>query len=137
MRNLAMAVGMIAGLMTLASCEETTPVAYAPAPGGDAVARLQSLGFAPAARTASGEVVAMKYSGPVTGAVLCKQGSGRFGTIPRGSATLDAYVILSGGRATSGIYALTRRNAAGQIEGIDFSIGESKAFSSGLTCKAA
>lgn len=137
MRNLAMAAGLIAGLMTLTACEDAaTPVAYAPAPAGDAVARLQALGFAPAAKTASGEVVAMRYSGPVTGAVVCKSGSGGFGPIPARSATLDAYIILSGGRATSGIFAMTRRNAAGQVEGIDFSLGESKAFTSGLTCKA-
>lgn len=143
MRNLAMAAGMIASLMALGSCEETTmtggaatPVAYAPA-SGDAVARLRSLGFAPAAKAASGEVVAMQYSGPVTAAVVCKQGSGGFGPISRGSATLDAYVILSGGRATSGIFAMTQRNASGQVEGIDFNFGESKAFSSGLACKAA
>ena len=137
MRNLAISVGVIASLLSLAACEDsmTTPVAYAPA-SGDAVARLQSLGFSPAAKTATGEVVAMQYSGPVTGAVVCKSGSGGFGPIARASATLDAYVILSGGRATSAIYAMTRRDAAGLVEGIDFGLGESKAFSSGLTCKA-
>lgn len=144
MRNLTMAAGLIASLMTLAACDEammmegpSSPAAYAPAANGATVTQLQSLGFRPAATAANGEVAAVRYAGPVTAAVVCKRGSGSFAPIPPASATLDAYVILSGGRATSGIYALTQRNGPGQVEGIDFGFGESKAFSSGLVCKAA
>lgn len=141
MRNLAMAAGMIASLMALAACDEAMvtegPVAYAPAAGGDTATRLQALGFVPAATTADGTPAALRYSGPVNAAVVCRRGAGSFAPIPAASATLDAYVILSGGRATSGLYALTLRNSAGQVEGIDFNIGETKSFSSGLACKAA
>ena len=143
MRNLAMAAGMIASLITLAACDEaamtegtSSPAAHAAAAGGNAVTRLQSLGFKSAATAANGEIVAMRYTGRVTAAVVCKRGSGSFAPIPPATATLDAYVILSGGRPTSGLYAMTMRNGSGQVEGIDFNIGESKAFTSGLSCKA-
>jgi len=142
MHKLATAIAVIATMMVLASCDETmvtegTPAAAAPAAlDGGSATRLQSLGFKAAATDASGQVVAMSYNGPVSAAVVCRQGSGGYAPIPPRQATLDSYVILSGGRVTSGLYALTQRNSSGQVEGIDFNLGQSKAFSTGLVCKA-
>lgn len=153
MRNRAMAACVIASLMALAACDDTMMVdgtggAAAPATvaSGDAVARLRSLGFRPAATAADGAVAALRYSGPVTAAVVCRAGPAGFAPIRAAMtdldgipkrATLDAYVILSGGRVANGIYALTLRAGPGRVEGIDFNIGQSKAFASGLVCKAA
>lgn len=142
MRKRVMA-GLTLGLMALTACGETMVTEGGLAASALSVSRLTALGFRPAAVDASGVPVAMSYSGPPKGAVLC--GAGSFAPVEATvtdldgvgkRATLDAYMILSGGKVTSGLYALTLSGANG-VEGIDFHPGEVARFASGLACKAA
>lgn len=118
------------------------------------VARLKQLGFRQVTRRSDGTRI-LRYSGRMTRAVECRQGSGSFAPIPsrRRAAngqsetiSLDAYLKLSPGadgvlsnHERDGIYIVTiktRGGGASSLRGIKFGPRGQDTFHSGLTCRA-
>jgi len=135
----------LCGALALTGCTEAM-MADGMSTDSKAISALRTKGFKPSARDSEGQIIAMTYSGPVTGAVVCGPRRGPKRPItPRMTdldgvekrATLDAYLILSEGEVVQGIYAIVLRAPGSTLEGIDFGPGQSRAFTSGLTCTSA
>jgi hypothetical protein len=135
----------LCGALALTAFTQMT-MAGGPTTDSMTISDLQAKGFKTRAVYADGEIIAMSYSGPATGAVVCGRRGGP--TVPLGPrildldgvvkrATLDVYVTLREGKVVDGIYALVLRAPGPTLEGIDFGPGESKSFVSGLTCTSA
>ncbi|TYC55695.1 pyruvate/2-oxoglutarate dehydrogenase complex [Rhodobacterales bacterium] len=138
----------------LAGCASLSPK-LGDVPIAEEMARLKGLGFRKVTQTAEGTVV-LQYSGPVTSAVECRQGSSDFAPVPARrrlasgqtqTITLDAYLRLSPGQdgiltkyERDGIYVMTIRRSGGgrrTLSGTTFGPLENGSLASGLTCRAA
>jgi hypothetical protein len=126
---------LLASLLALAACEQTTVEVQST---GTSTASLSRLGFRPAATRSDGTPSAMRYQGKITSAVFCKRSGGGYQSGPAvlPGARLDAYVMLSDGRVADGVYAITVRDGSG-VSGISFNPRETGTFGSGVTCRAA
>ncbi|MCE6968728.1 pyruvate/2-oxoglutarate dehydrogenase complex [Cereibacter sphaeroides] len=145
---------LVATLLVLVSCAD---MREASVPAADEVARLKSLGFVPFA--SAGQTQVLRYSGPVTPAVLCRSGAGGYAALPArrqladGTSQrieLDAYLQLTPGEdgtlaasGRRGVYAVSiltqppGSRRTGEVEIITFEPGGSGTSRSGLTCRPA
>jgi hypothetical protein len=132
----------LCGAFAFTGCTETT-MASGPSTDSMTISALEAKGFKTRARTVDGRILAMSYTGPATGAVVCgPRGGPKTPLTPQVTdldgvekkATLDAYLILREGKVVQGIYAIVLRSPGSTLEGVDFGPGESRAFVSGLTC---
>ena len=135
MQSFPSAAILLAGLLALGACEQTTVEVRS---SGTSAASLASLGFRPVATASNGAPVAMSYQGAITGAVLCRRPGGGYQSGPAvlPGARLEAFVQLSGGQVADGVYAITVRDGSG-ISGISFNPRETATLRSGISCRAA